>query len=104
LAGIYPQKYQYVGETALRSLVIHGAQQAVNNGISTNPGISLYIALMFAFGCGFTRDPRIPWVEKILKNPGLQDPDDKAKCLYEAMMTYFKEKLADFDRSENRCV
>ena len=104
LKTLYPQKYQHVGEQALRSLVTLGVEKSKKHALTTCPGISLYIALMFAFGHGFDHDPRIPWALNILKDPDLRNPTDKAKSLYQGMMGYFSEMLADLEKRENLCV
>jgi len=104
LRTIYPQKCDHVGEDALRSLVILGFEQSKKNGLTTYPGISLYIALMFAFGHRFDHDPRIPWAVNLLNNEHLQNPTDRARSLYRGAMEYFREMLADLERGENLCA
>jgi hypothetical protein len=104
LKALYPEKYEHVGEEALLTLFTQGVEKSKIHALSTCPGISLYIALMFAFGHGFDHDPRIPWASDILKNPDLRNPMEKAKRLYQGMMGYFIEMLADLEKREDICV
>ena len=49
LAGLYPQKYSFQGNTLLQELITRGAESAKSYGITMNKGIFVYITLMFSY-------------------------------------------------------
>jgi hypothetical protein len=90
---LYPQKYEYVGEPPLRTLIERGRELASRYAVSTETGVVLFVALMFALGHGFATDPLFPWVSGTLHNPAIVDPDKRVERLYSKMMTYLDHVL-----------
>lgn len=82
LQALAPQKYQALGEDALRNLVRQGYSAARQHGLTTERGAMIYLALVLVLGTGFDRDPLYPWAAAVLANPALADPAEKAKALY----------------------
>jgi hypothetical protein len=90
----YPQKCDVVGEAPLRALIGEAVATARQQGITSDPGISLIVALMFILGHGVTTDPHYPWVGDTLRNPDFGDPNQRAERLYSKSMTYLSRALA----------
>jgi hypothetical protein len=99
LAANYPQKCNYVGEPALRKLILLGLALANKHSVSKNTGKVLLIGLMFAQGHGFATDPQLPWIERTLTNPAITDPNKRIERLYSKTMTYLRHVLASLEKT-----
>ncbi len=88
LQMLAPEKYRALGEEALRGLVRLGYENARRQGLSTEPGLMHYVALMFMLGSGFDRDPLYPWAAAVLGDPALQDAAQKGAALREAALAF----------------
>ena len=93
----YPQKCEYVGESALRELIPLGRGLARKYAISRDEGVVLLISLLFAQGHGFATDPQLPWIQATLNNPAITDPNKRIERLYSKAMTYLRHVLASLD-------
>lgn len=91
LYALFPEKYEAVGDPAIRQMVRQGYQSARNYGLTGEAGIAIYIGLMFMLGSGFDRDPRYPWAEAILMDVALADPVKKGEALYRSAMAYLDQ-------------
>jgi hypothetical protein len=98
LQGNYPEKYQYVGEEALRPLIPLGIELARRNSVSTNAGVVLLVGLAFTLGHGFATDIQFPWVASTLRNEAIGDPNKRVERLYSKAMTYLGRVLAYHER------
>jgi hypothetical protein len=94
LNAIHPQKYAYVGEPGLRTLIQRGIESANSYAVDTGPGAALFIGLMFALGHGFATDPQFPWIANTLSNTAIVDTTKRVERLYSKMMTYLDHVLA----------
>ena len=94
LKANHPQKCDYAGAPALRTLISRGAETAEQRLISTGQGTAFLICLMFAFGHGCATDPHLPWIESTLINAAISDPNKGVERLYSKTMTYLKHVLA----------
>jgi hypothetical protein len=97
LAANYPEKCQYVGESALRQLIPLGMDLATRHSVSTNAGKVFLIGLMFAQGHGVAIDPQLPWVSATLNNPAISDPNKRMKRLYNKVITYLDHVLTELE-------
>lgn len=88
LQMLAPEKYRALGEEALRGLVRLGYENARRQGLSTEPGLMHYVALMFMLGSSFDRDPLYPWAAAVLGDPTLQDAAQKGAALREAALAF----------------
>jgi hypothetical protein len=88
LQMLAPEKYRALGEEALRGLVRLGYENARRQGLSTEPGLMHYVALMFMLGSSFDRDPLYPWAAAVLGDPALQDAAQKSAALREAALAF----------------
>ncbi len=87
---LYPEKCQCVGENALRQIIRSGMAAARSRGLTTERGVTLYLALVFLLGITFDEDPQYPFAQAVLKDPSLADPRKKAELLYERALEYLK--------------
>jgi hypothetical protein len=99
LKANYPQKCEYVGESALRELIPLGIALAGKYSVSTAVGKVFLIGLMFAQGHGFATDPQLPWVSATLNNPAISDPNKRIERLYSKAMTYLRHVLASLEKA-----
>jgi hypothetical protein len=95
LWAIYPEKCDYVGDEAIRTLIPRGVRLAGTHSVSSDLGVAVFIGLMFALGHGFARDPKFPWIQAVLTDPGTTDADQRVhqihttiKVLFEYFLTY----------------
>lgn len=95
---IYPEKYAYVGEEALRDLIRKGVECAESYSVGTGHGATLFVVLMFAVGHGFAEDPLFPWISTTLKNEKILDPEKRVQRLESKSITYLDHVLAYFNR------
>ena len=72
----------------MRGLVRLGYENARRQGLSTEPGLMHYVALMFMLGSSFDRDPLYPWAAAVLGDPTLQDAAQKGAALREAALAF----------------
>ena len=89
----HPEKADYIGNAALRGLIPRAIEEAKRYSVATDEGVCLFVALMFAVGHGFTRDPKYPWIARTLTNPAITDPDKRVERLYSKTMTYLDHVL-----------
>ena len=86
LSSLYPQQYNALAKSSLKSLMELGQASAGRYGVGTHEGILLYVHLMFLIGSHFDRDPLHPWAAAVLEDESVTDPQQKARKLYEAAM------------------
>lgn len=94
LHGTYPEKYAYVVESGLLSLIRKGVNEAGTYQITSDRGVSLWVVFMFMLGTAFVSDPQFSWAREILKNDSILDPEKKVDMLYAEGMTILEGFLA----------
>jgi len=87
---IYPQKYSYLGDGALRMLIQEATDGAKGYQFSEARSVTLFIVLMFALGHGFANDPLFPWISHTLQDPQIIDPASRAQRLENKMLVYLE--------------
>jgi hypothetical protein len=95
LSVIYPEKYEYVGESALRTLISRAIETAASYRVSTARGAPIFVALMFAFGAGVAADPVYPWVSATIENAHASDPNDRLQRLAAKAKVYTEHVIAN---------
>ena len=93
LYALFFEKYQTVGDPNMRQLVRQSYQAARSYNLTSEPGMAIYIGLMFMLGSGFDRDPQCPWAEAVLSDATLTDPAKKDELLYQSAMAYLDKWL-----------
>jgi hypothetical protein len=90
---IYPQKYRYVGELALRKLIGSGIEMAVKHQASSDLHHAFFVGMMYGFGHGVFGDPLYPWVGTTLSNSTVAIPAYRIDRLYEKTGIYLMRML-----------
>jgi hypothetical protein len=89
----HPEKFGYVGEPAIRNLILRAQEEAQKYFVATDGGVCLFAGLMFAVGHGFVSDPKYPWILNTLSNAAITDPAKRVERLYSKTMTYLDQVL-----------
>jgi hypothetical protein len=95
MARVHPQKSEFVGEAALRSLIAAGAAEASAHGLSELPNVLLVTFLMFAFGQGCPKDPLYPWIGRTLRSDKISTPALRAGQLKEKSLLWIRAVVAN---------
>ena len=67
LREVHPEKVVALGEDALARAVAAGLQKAQTLGLEGPRAGFVVVALSFAFGHAFDRDPFVPWIQRTLQ-------------------------------------
>jgi hypothetical protein len=84
LRKFFPELCTSLGEDATRARISEGIRRAKAYRIVAERDVCRYIDLTFALGPDFDRDEALPWARQILNDPGLTDPSQKTRRLYDA--------------------
>ncbi len=101
LKMMYPQKCEYLGEPGLRAAIQRGTGLAESYSVSSETGVILFIALVFALGHCFASDPQFPWISAALNDPLVKDPNGRAERLHAKMMAYVRRALGYLEQSRD---
>lgn len=93
LYALFPEKYQAVGDPAIRQLIRQGYQSARGYHLTDEKSIATYISLMFVLGGGFDNDPRYPWVATLLHDQSQPDPLRRGEALYKEAIVNLRKLL-----------
>lgn len=94
LVSLHPQKAAYVGEEALRALVIEAAADCSEYGLDARRALTLFCALKFAFGANCHSDPAHPWLARVLTDDRLPDPRMRQAALRQALAAWLSDFVA----------
>lgn len=94
LKGIWPEKYEYLGEDRAKDLVRHCVTSAKTYGIGSERGYLVYAGLAYMMGTGFDRDPMVKWAGEIL-NDKQTDGAERVEKLYGEAQKYLKQWCAE---------
>jgi hypothetical protein len=94
LKKVWPHKYEKIGESLFRRLVLHGIESAGGFGITTERGVGIFTGLMFMLGSGFDTDPQFPWAAEVLNDESITDQATRVDRLHKESMA-FSEKWLD---------
>lgn len=67
----FPDPFQTMRHSDLRSLCDHGIERAGSYGIESQRDLCKYLSLMVVFGRDFDTDRRLPWAVETLNDPTL---------------------------------
>ncbi|MGD0507766.1 MAG: hypothetical protein ABSA27_08215 [Terriglobales bacterium] len=94
LPGIFPQRCDYLGETALRDLVRKGLDLAHSYEFETDTGKVVVVALALAVGHRFADDPLWGWAKRRMDTSRFPDPEIREEKLHSAAKIYLEHALA----------
>ncbi len=92
LKQIYPQKCEYIGETALYNLVQLGVSAAAAYPESPRAA-TLFTGLFFVFGHGCLSDPQFPWIANTLARMSDGNSQEVLEQLYSKTRLYLEFAL-----------
>jgi hypothetical protein len=95
MAHIHPQKYVYIGDPAMRALIVAAEAEAAQHGLSESHDVLLFVALMFSFGQGCTQDPLYPWIANTLRNERIRTPSARSNQLKRKSLTWLRHVLVN---------
>ena len=100
LRSIYPQKYEYLGDELLQTLLQRAKDSARKFSVTSEKGKALFIALMFSLGHGFADDALFPWVKATMEEEKIPDPNERAERLERKMKIYLDRVLKYFEENK----
>jgi len=89
LHRIYPEKYEFSGEDAIRKLVRNAINLAEYHLPSVVWGPTLFSIMSFFLGHKCFSDPQFTWIHKAFNNDGSEEPQI-ADLVYSKMKEHFK--------------
>jgi hypothetical protein len=92
LRNIYPQKFEYLGTEGIDALIVRAKEIASELNISSDHGLGLVLAMVFAIGHGFAHDPLYPWISKALGDEE-RDPNVRIEDVHSKMKVYLDTVL-----------
>ena len=90
LRNLWPQKYNYVGESLLQQLIQQGIEAAKSYHLTSERNVAIYIGFMFILGSTFDQDPQLPWVAAILNDDSITDETTRVDQLYKRARAHLK--------------
>ncbi|MCW8090316.1 hypothetical protein [Alteromonas sp. ASW11-130] len=94
LHHLFPEKFDSVGSDSVLALINTVSNTAATYDLHSNDAISLLTSLSFMMGNGIDRNPLLPWVEEILRDPSLTEEMVKMNVLTERTLDYLDLWLA----------
>jgi hypothetical protein len=77
LTEFFPGECRVLGYPEVRATIRYGIEKAERYGITTEREVCKYIDLMYALGQDFDSNPDLPWVQEILQDETLPDPEER---------------------------
>ncbi len=99
IARLYPQKYEFVGESIARTITQEAAGEAAQYGLPAGKGAAALAGTKFAMGHQICEDPWYPWIGTALKDDRIVDGEGRLSRLVSKLRTYGTHVLAYFSRS-----
>lgn len=84
LQRCFPDRYQALGDAAIRAIIRQGIEGAATYGVVAERDVCTFIDLMLVLGVGF--DHERDWAVSILTAPSPKDPSEKLRLLHECAM------------------
>ena len=79
---LHRRKYDAIGDDAVNRLLVAARTAARRHGLTTPPGLVVYLGLIFLLGSGLDQDPFHPWAGEVLAARAAADPTDRARMLH----------------------
>ena len=95
LGRIYPEKFQYQGESINRRLISESVSLASEFGLNDAVGIATVLLHMFFLGSFFHTDILYGWAGEILRAPGFSSPREKVEKLRQTFIGRLEPALRD---------
>jgi hypothetical protein len=85
---IYPERYDYVGPAALKSVIDKGTGIAHAWSLTPVRGVALCTLLMFELGHGCFEDPLYPWISRTVRERVPADAEQSTQRLERRVLRY----------------
>jgi hypothetical protein len=99
MAHLYPQKYEFIGESVASTIARQAAGEAAQYGLPSGKGAAALAGTKFAMGHRICEDPFYPWIATALKDPRIVDGERRLDRLVSKLRTYGTHVLAYFSQS-----
>lgn len=93
LRQIHPEKWEAIGEAAVRRLCAAGREGAARHAVTDARGAAIFVLLMFMLGSAFDVDPQFPWAAAALHDTPAAAQEARVRRLHDAAMAYLEELL-----------
>jgi len=98
---VYPQKCDYIGDSALEELVRRGISSAAAFSRSAKAAV-IFAGLMLIFGHGCLSDPQFPWIANTLEKDAPGDVNTRIEHLWSKTRIYLENALKELEgRAQN---
>jgi hypothetical protein len=94
LNEVFPQKCEYLRESAIRKICQCGMQTARALTLYTDKSCALFTVLAFMLGHNFAADPQFPWAAAILNDPAAGTSDARIEKLYQQAQDYLQQTMS----------
>lgn len=94
LRFLAPQKFAVDGEDAVRGAIQDALFRALDYGITSAQGRTVFVCLMYLLGAEFDKDPMYPWASEALQGR-FTDEAGGTEALYAAAMDYVESVLGE---------
>jgi hypothetical protein len=99
LGELYPQKFEFIGESTASRLFQLAGREAATYGLPAGKGGAALAGTLFAMGHRICEDPFYPWISATLKDPRIVDGEHRLKRLAGKLKTYGTHVLTYFSPS-----
>ncbi len=96
-----PRHCQILGRDSVLEVIHFAMRRAGRYGLTWRGPIRLYLELVFLIGADFDTDPLLPWADRILNDPSIDNQMIRAERLYNAMNEYL-DRVAGPDNAHAR--
>ena len=100
LKANFPERYEFIGEEGMATLIENGKEEARSRLIKSAKGAALLIVLMFQLGHAATRDPLFPWISETLNDESVADPNERIKNLRAKAVRYSEQTLENLEEDK----
>src|SRR5207249_1146784 len=99
MAHLYPEKFEFVGESVAMELARQATEEAAKYGLPQGKGAAALAGMKFAMGHRICEDHYYPWIAAALNDPRIVDGEARLHRVVSKMRTYGTHVLAYFSQS-----
>ena len=93
IAMLYPEKADYIGTTAIGSLIRKGEAKSIQYDMTSANDWVVVTILMFCFGYHCEQDPFYPWIHNTFTDEKITDPEKRIKRLKKKAVTWLDQVI-----------
>lgn len=99
LARVYPEKFEFIGESLARTIARQAAEEAAAYGLPPGKGPAVLALSKFVMGHQICVDPFYPWIAATLNDARIVDGNSRLARLVSKLHLYGTHVLAYFNPS-----